>query len=165
MSIRVVHWGTGKTGSAALRGIIGHPELELVGLFVERSENVGRDAGEFCGMPATGIISTNDIEAVLALEPDCLSYFGSGVIDLDKGVANIAQFLQRGCNAVTTSLNEFIHPQCAPAAAYETLNAACHEGGSSFFATGIEPGFARTWPRSMSSRSIPRSRQPTLSPA
>ena len=29
----------------------------------------------------------------------------------------------------------------------------------------IELGLARTWPRSMSSRSIPRSRQPTLSPA
>ena len=28
-----------------------------------------------------------------------------------------------------------------------------------------EPALARTWPRSMSSRSMPRSRQPTLSPA
>src|SRR5215831_13182106 len=29
----------------------------------------------------------------------------------------------------------------------------------------MDPGFARTWPRSTSSLSIPRSRQPTLSPA
>ena len=29
----------------------------------------------------------------------------------------------------------------------------------------IEPGLASTWPRSMSSLSMPRSRQPTLSPA
>ena len=29
----------------------------------------------------------------------------------------------------------------------------------------MEPGLASTWPRSISARSMPRSRQPTLSPA
>jgi len=42
MAIRVVHWGTGQTGRLALQGVIGHPDLELVGVVVQRPENVGR---------------------------------------------------------------------------------------------------------------------------
>ena len=34
MVVRVVHWGTGNTGRPGLRGIIDHPDLELVGLYV-----------------------------------------------------------------------------------------------------------------------------------
>ena len=31
MKLRVVQWTTGKTGAAAVRGMVGHPALELVG--------------------------------------------------------------------------------------------------------------------------------------
>jgi 4-hydroxy-tetrahydrodipicolinate reductase len=142
MSIRVVHWGTGQTGRVALQGIIGHPDLELVGLIVERPENIGRDAGVLCDRPATGVIASNDIEAILALKPDCLSYFGSGVGNLDAGIANVLPFLRSGCDVVTTSFSALIHPNFGPASTVAAINAACAAGQSSFFATGIEPGFA-----------------------
>ena len=63
MTLRVVHWGTGTTGREALRGIIGSPKLELVGLLVQRPENAGKDAGDLCGCPKTGILATNSIDA------------------------------------------------------------------------------------------------------
>ena len=62
MAVRVVHWGTGPTGIEALRGILDHPELELVGLYVARPERAGRDAGSFVGKPDTGIVATKLFE-------------------------------------------------------------------------------------------------------
>ena len=45
---RVVQWSSGNVGRYALRAIIGHPELELAGLFVHSDAKAGLDAGEFC---------------------------------------------------------------------------------------------------------------------
>ena len=53
MSLRVVHWGTGNTGRLALRGVLQHPDLELVGLYVHNPDKVGRDAGELIGSGPT----------------------------------------------------------------------------------------------------------------
>ena len=50
VSLRVVHWGTGNTGRLALRGVLQHPDLELVGLYVHSPDKVGRDAGELIGL-------------------------------------------------------------------------------------------------------------------
>ncbi|WP_308213256.1 hypothetical protein [Mycolicibacterium confluentis] len=48
---RVVHVGTGMTGSVALRAIIDDPALDLVGLKVSSPAKVGTDAGKLCGRP------------------------------------------------------------------------------------------------------------------
>ena len=45
MALRVIQWSTGNVGRLALRAIIGHPDLELVGLWVHGKDKVGRDAG------------------------------------------------------------------------------------------------------------------------
>ena len=54
--LRVVQWTTGKTGSAAVRGMVGHPVLELVGCYAYSSEKVGRDVGELCGIDPIGVV-------------------------------------------------------------------------------------------------------------
>ena len=46
MFIRVAVWGPGSMGVIALRGVIDHPELELVDLVVHSDVKAGRDAGE-----------------------------------------------------------------------------------------------------------------------
>jgi hypothetical protein len=48
--IKVIQWSTGNIGTHALRMIINHPELELVGLWVSSADKVGRDAGELIGL-------------------------------------------------------------------------------------------------------------------
>ena len=53
MSLRVVQWSTGNVGTFALRCILGHPELELAGLWVHGEAKAGRDAGELCGLAPT----------------------------------------------------------------------------------------------------------------
>jgi 2,4-diaminopentanoate dehydrogenase len=67
---RVVQWASGHLGSESLRQIIDHPDLELAGLFVYSPEKAGRDAGELCGRPATGVRATDRIEDILALDAD-----------------------------------------------------------------------------------------------
>jgi hypothetical protein len=52
--------------------IANHPELELVGLWVHSEKKAGRDAGELCGLPPTGITASQDAEALLALDADCV---------------------------------------------------------------------------------------------
>ena len=43
---RVIQWATGNVGRAAIDGILAHPELELVGVYVHGPDKEGRDAGE-----------------------------------------------------------------------------------------------------------------------
>ncbi|MBW2699132.1 MAG: dihydrodipicolinate reductase, partial [Deltaproteobacteria bacterium] len=49
MTIQVVQFGTGFVGHFALRAIIEHPDLELVGVWVHNDAKVGVDAGELAG--------------------------------------------------------------------------------------------------------------------
>ena len=136
MTVKVVHWGTGNTGTMALKGIIGHPELELVGCYVARPERAGNDAGELIGLAPVGVTTTNDVDELLALEPACLSFFGVGPTSID----DVCRFLRAGVNVVTTSLAQFILPQFTPAAMIDPVNAASAAGNASLFATGVEPG-------------------------
>ncbi|MEH6584703.1 MAG: hypothetical protein V7754_22435, partial [Halioglobus sp.] len=57
---RVVQWATGNVGRRALRGIIEHPEMDLVGVYVHSESKVGKDASDLCGLAEkTGILATN----------------------------------------------------------------------------------------------------------
>jgi len=47
---RVVQWATGNIGARALRAVIEHPQMELVGVMVHGAAKEGRDAGELCGV-------------------------------------------------------------------------------------------------------------------
>ncbi|AIT80577.1 hypothetical protein [Novosphingobium pentaromativorans] len=142
MAIRVIHWGTGATGRLALGAILERPGLELVGQYVWNAEKAGRDAGELIGRPAVGVIATQDIDALIALRPDVLTYFGNGVRDRQQTARDIARFLQSGINVVTSSLPQLIHPDCGEPDLREIVEAACEEGGATLFASGIDPGFA-----------------------
>jgi len=66
MSIRVIGWSTGTVGIHAVPAIVAHPDLELAGLWVHSDNKAGRDAGELCGIDATGVESTQDADALLA---------------------------------------------------------------------------------------------------
>src|SRR6185295_7585415 len=78
MAYRVIQWSTGNVGKHALRGIIHHPDLELVGLWVHGRDKAGRDAGELCGLPPVGVKATNDADTLLAMKADCVSYTATG---------------------------------------------------------------------------------------
>ncbi|MDG5486725.1 NAD(P)H-dependent amine dehydrogenase family protein [Mycolicibacterium gadium] len=139
--IRVVHVGTGLTGKEALRAIISDPMLELVGLHVSAPEKVGADAGSIVGESETGVIATADVEEVLALSPDCVSYCATAVRREDGAIADIVQYLEAGINVVTISTIPLVYPSAAPEEWQQRVKSAAEKGNSTFYATGSEPGF------------------------
>ena len=71
---RVVQWATGTVGASAMRGVIGHPDMELVGVYVYSGQKEGRDAGDLCGLDPVGVKATRNVDEILALKPDCVLY-------------------------------------------------------------------------------------------
>jgi hypothetical protein len=132
---RVVQWATGNIGLRSLRAVIEHPELELVGLYVYSDAKAGRDAGELCGLPPTGVIATQDVEEIVALRPDCVLFMGDRA-DVDV----LCRLLESGANVVSTR-SEFHRPANLDPAVRERLEAACASGGSTLHSTGSSPGF------------------------
>lgn len=132
---RVVQWATGNIGLRALRTVIEHPGLELVGLYVYSDDKVGRDAGELCGLAPIGVRATHSIDHVLALKADCVLYMPQH-IDLN----DLCRLLAAGCNVVTTR-PEFHHADRLDAAVRARIEDACRSGGSSLHSTGSSPGF------------------------
>jgi 2,4-diaminopentanoate dehydrogenase len=134
-SYRVVQWATGSIGTRALRSVIEHPALDLAGVWVHSADKAGRDAGDLCGLDATGVVATNDIDAVVGLGADCVLYMPRA-LDADE----VCRLLASGANVVTTR-GEFHHPPSMDPALRERVEAACAAGGTSIHSTGSSPGF------------------------
>jgi 4-hydroxy-tetrahydrodipicolinate reductase len=132
---RVIQWATGNVGSRALRTVIEHPRMDLVGLWVSSPEKVGKDAGELCGLPPTGVKASRSLEDMVALDADCVLYMRQGT-DFDE----ICALLASGKNVVTTR-GDFHNPARMDPALRERVEAACRAGNASIYSTGSSPGF------------------------
>lgn len=144
MSYRVVTWGTGNVGAYAVRAVLNHPELELVGHIVSSAEKAGRDVAELTGLEtATGIQSTTDVDAALSAEPDCVVYTAHSETRMMEAAEDQARCLRAGINVVSSSLFMLQYPD-NPGIAFlaDPVKAACAEGNSTCFNNGIDPGFA-----------------------
>src|SRR5437660_3578346 len=142
MAHKVIQWATGNVGQLALRGIIEHPDLELVGLLVHSPDKAGKDAGELAGVGAVGVKATNDVEEILTLQADAVSYMATGDLRPWEAVEDMARVLESGKNVVSTSVVPLIYPPAADSKSVERLEEACRKGNTSCFASGIDPGFA-----------------------
>jgi hypothetical protein len=127
---RVIQWAAGGVGRAAIEGVVAHPELELVGVWVHSADKVGADAGELAGIDPIGVAATGDVDALLDLAADCIVY-----APLLPDVDLVARMLASGANVVTPL--GWVHPWRTDVSA---LVAACEEGGSTLHGTGIHPG-------------------------
>jgi 2,4-diaminopentanoate dehydrogenase len=134
---RVAQWATGHTGMSSLRSIVEHPLFELVGVYVYSDHKVDRDAGELCGTEPTGVITTREIDDILAAEPDCVMYMP--LID-HESIDDICRLLESGANVVTTTTG-FHHPDSLDPQARKQIEAACERGATSLYDSGSCPGF------------------------
>ena len=131
---RVVQWTTGNVGKSSVQAIVANRTLELVGCYAWSAAKVGRDVGELCGIEPLGIAATDDIDALLALQPDCVVY-NPMWSDTDE----LVRILEAGVNVVSSAA--FITGENLGAGRVRILE-ACERGGSTMFGTGISPGFA-----------------------
>ncbi|HUS62398.1 MAG TPA: hypothetical protein VMY34_09390, partial [Acidimicrobiales bacterium] len=133
--LRVVQWTTGKTGSAAVRGMVGHPVIDLVGCYAYSPEKVGKDVGELCGIDPIGVTATDDIEALLALEPDCVVYTA-----YRPNFDHIVRILESGANMVASMY--MLSGRGYGDEPTARIRDAALRGGSSLYTSGIYPGHA-----------------------
>ena len=137
----VIQWATGTVGIHAVPALAAHPDLNLVGLWVHSDSKAGRDAGEICGIEPLGVIASNDAEALLDLDADCICYMANSDLRPDGVIDEICSMLAAGFNVVNTSYVPLLYPTAAGPGVHERLETACREGGSSFYTSGIDPGF------------------------
>jgi 4-hydroxy-tetrahydrodipicolinate reductase len=131
-------------GRYAVRAVVNHPELELVGHIVSSADKAGRDVAELAALDAaTGVLASDDIDAVLAQAPDCVVYTAHSETRMMEAAEDQARCLRAGINVVSSSLFMLQYPD-SPDIAFlaDPLKAACAEGGTTCFNNGIDPGFA-----------------------
>lgn len=135
-------WGPGSMGLIALRGVIDHPQLQLVDLVVHSDRKAGRDAGELCGIATVGVTATQDPAALLAGDADAVVYAAAANLRPAEAIADMVSILRAGKNVVSCSVVPLVFPDAVDAAFTEPLREAALAGGASFFTTGIDTGFA-----------------------
>ncbi len=143
MAIRVVHIGTGNVGRLALAELIENPAFELIGLVVSTPAKVGVDAGELAGLGIrTGITATDDLDAVLAGEPECAVYCAMGDTRMPQAIDDVRRILAAGVNVVGSAPGVLQFPwQVIPDRFIEPLEDAARLGQSSIYVNGVDPGF------------------------
>ncbi|MEM9256781.1 MAG: hypothetical protein AAGA91_15145 [Pseudomonadota bacterium] len=131
--IKVIQWFTGEIARHQIRLVAQCPDMELVGVCVFHEHKVGLDAGELAGIDPLGVITTNDRDAMLALDADVVLYNPP----LER-YDDIIPILASGKNVISimAGWNPKAH-RC-----YADIVAACEQGRASLFGTGLNPGLS-----------------------
>src|SRR4051812_37571513 len=130
MGLRVIQWATGGVGRAAIEGVLNHPELELVGCWVHSADKNGKDVGELIGRDVIGVTATNDVDALLSTDADCVVYS-----PMLADHALVERILRSGKNVVTPL--GWWYPDRSTTS---RIDDACAGGGVTLHGTGIHPG-------------------------
>lgn len=139
---RVAVISTGGVGSLALRAIIRRPHLDLVGVWVHSAAKTGRDAGELIGVGPIGVTTTNDLNEIIALKPDCVVYAAASAEMDAAAVRDYVRLLNGGLNVVTTNTPGMMFPDRWIPQLAQQVRAAALAAGVTIYTSGIEPGFA-----------------------
>ncbi len=130
MSYLVGQWAAGAVGRRTLRGIIEHPELELVGVVTDDPRQAGVDAAELAGTGRRlGVLATDDPAALLARRPDVVCHTGGSADDL-------CRVLAAGAGVVSNVLPALVDPPSADQSLVRRLRSACAMGEAAFLAVG-----------------------------
>ena len=135
--LRVIQWTTGNVAKEAVKAVLARPDLELVGAYAHSSAKVGVDIGTLCDLDGPiGIAATDDVDALVALNPDCVVY-----TPLHFDLGTVARLLQSGVNVVTSA--EFVTGLNMSTEDRASLEIAAQSGGATLFGSGMNPGFAQ----------------------
>lgn len=139
---RVAHYGTGDTGAQALREVIARSDLELVAHLVHSPEKAGCDSGDLVGAGPVGITTVTDFDEFLAVDADCVTYFATDFgRDETQVIDEMAAILASGKNIVTSTMPALSYPPQMSSDIIDRLEKGCRAGQTSFFCSGIAPGY------------------------
>ncbi|MEO6205038.1 MAG: diacylglycerol kinase [Mycobacteriales bacterium] len=140
---RVVAWSTGNVGRHALAGIDARPDLELVGVWVSNPDKAGKDAGQLAGLGRDlGVLATNDVDEILALQPDCIVNTAMADHRLVEAIEDLEKLLRAGINVVASGPVFLQYPSGPAAGMADGVRKAAEDAGVSLFVNGVDPGWA-----------------------
>jgi hypothetical protein len=143
---RVIIWGLGSVGRYAIKMIQQKKTLQLVGAIDVDPAKVGKDAGEVFGFAKTGVVVSNDIDAVLNLDADVVLLYIPDMRDegdnrptgFTGGAETICRALRAKKNVLTTLGIYHVH-KTAPKL-YDMIHRCALENGVTYVQQGIFPG-------------------------
>ena len=142
---RVVVWGTGVVGSMVIAEILRSPGLRA-GRRRRQQPGQGRPGRREPlrrGRP-TGVLATDSVEDLVALQPDALVHYGPTAQFADENIRVMCAFLRAGIDVCSTAMTPWVWPTMKqnPATWIDPITEACEAGGACCFTTGVDPGFA-----------------------
>ncbi|MCH4010113.1 hypothetical protein [Companilactobacillus sp.] len=139
---KVVVWGLGNVGRAAVRMIQSKKSLQLVGAVDNDPEKIGKDSGAIFDFPNTGVIVEGDIDEVLKRDVDVVLDYTPLVRDEKGGFTpsaeDIVKVLNAGKNVVTTL--PIYYSQVTTPDLYKMIDDAAKKNHVSYLPTGLLPG-------------------------
>ncbi|WP_182525525.1 diacylglycerol kinase [Nocardioides dongkuii] len=142
--LRVVVWSTGTIGRHAIAGIVAHPDLELVGVWVSNPDKHGKDVGELAELGRDlGIRATTDRDELIALAPDAIVHTAMADDRVFECIEDLISFVEAGIDVTSSGPVLLQWPEgILPPELIARIEDACVRGGASLHVNGIDPGFA-----------------------
>lgn len=135
--LRVVQWTTGNVAAEVVKALLTRRDVELVGAYAYSASKVGKDVGVLCDVGRDlGVCATDDVDALFALQPDCVVYTP---LRFDAG--EVQRILRASVNIVTSA--EFLTGRNLSDEQRTAVEAAAKQGGATIFGSGMNPGFAQ----------------------
>lgn len=133
---RVVVWGTGNLGRAALRELMRRPEIEVVAVLGHNPSRHGTDAGEsILGGAKIGVPVTTDKDDIYTMrDVDCILHMATVTPDMTDDVVRL---LESGKNVISSA--GFHNPAYHGEEFVARLEKACTSGNSSLCGNGLHP--------------------------
>jgi len=139
---KVIVWGLGNVGRAAVRMIMEKETLELVGAVDVDPSKIGKDAGEVFGFGKTGVIVSDDIDKVFAMDADVILDYTPLVRDEKGGFTpsalDVCKALRAKKNVITTI--PIYYSQVTTPEIFKTIDDCARENGVTFLPSGLLPG-------------------------
>ena len=131
--LKIIQWYTGEIARHQIRVIEASPSMEIVGAYVHHEAKNGVDVGEIAGIDPLGVLATNDMEQILAVDADCVLYNPP-----TERYDEIIPILASGKNVI--SIIAGWNPK--KRSCYPDILGACETGQSSLYGTGLNPGLS-----------------------
>src|SRR4051812_42540635 len=74
--LTVVVGHTGGVGATVVRMLANSRDVRIVGALAHSEDKVGRDLGEIVGSGPLGVTATDDVDSLVELRADCLTWHG-----------------------------------------------------------------------------------------
>lgn len=100
---RLIIWGPGVVGGAALRAACANDKFEIVGVKVFSPHKHGKDAGELVGIGPIGVKATRSKSEILALDADCVLVTPQPRSILEGLDLDVIDLLESGKSVISTA--------------------------------------------------------------